>query len=151
MKGCESCQLQFDGSASVACAPPAFERKSAPAVQQDLTGHRCINLRLPTYGNACAWEFEKGGQELRVRVDGQVVFNGIFRVLNAAIDGFWLAFIPETMAAPHLKFGGLVRVLEDWCPYGEGYYFYYPTRQQSSPAFALLVEPLRYRERHHPF
>ncbi|MBB4570782.1 LysR family transcriptional regulator [Rhizobium leucaenae] len=131
---------------AVVGSPSYFERHPAPTVPQDLTGHRCINLRLPTYGNLYAWEFEKDGQELRVRVDGQVVFNGIFQVLNAALDGFGLAFIPETMAAPHLEAGRLRRVLEEWCPYWEGYHLYYPTRRQSSPAFALLVEVLRYRE-----
>jgi len=112
---------------------------------QELTSHRCINLRLPTYGNTYAWEFEKDGRELRVRVEGQVVFNGIFQVLNAALDGFGLAFIPETIAAPHIEAGRLRPVLEDWCPYWEGYHLYYPTRRQSSPAFALLVEALRHR------
>lgn len=130
---------------AVVGSPAYFAQHSAPAVPQDLTGHRCVNLRLPTYGNTYAWEFEKDGQELRVRVDGQVVFNGIFQVLNAALDGFGLAFIPETMAASHLEAGRLMRVLEDWCPYWEGYHLYYPTRRQNSPAFALLVEALRYR------
>ncbi|AYM65663.1 LysR family transcriptional regulator [Agrobacterium fabrum] len=130
---------------AVVGAPKYFEQHSEPATAQELTSHRCINLRLPTYGNTYAWEFEKDGQELRVRVEGQVVFNGIFQVLNAALDGFGLAFIPETIAAPHIEAGRLRRVLEDWCPYWEGYHLYYPTRRQSSPAFALLVEALRQR------
>ncbi|WLP57484.1 LysR family transcriptional regulator [Agrobacterium fabrum] len=130
---------------AVVGAPKYFEQHSEPATPQELTSHRCINLRLPTYGNTYAWEFEKDGQELRVRVEGQVVFNGIFQVLNAALDGFGLAFIPETIAAPHIEAGRLRRVLEDWCPYWEGYHLYYPTRRQSSPAFALLVEALRQR------
>jgi len=102
---------------AVVGAPKYFEQHAEPAIPQDLTSHRCINLRLPTYGNTYAWEFEKDGQELRVRVEGQVVFNGIFQVLNAALDGFGLAFIPETIAAPHIEAGRLRRVLEDWCPY----------------------------------
>ena len=130
---------------AVVGAPEYFEQHAEPAMPQDLTSHRCINLRLPTYGNTYAWEFEKDGQELRVRVEGQVVFNGIFQVLNAALDGFGLAFIPETIAAPHIEAGRLRRVLEDWCPYWEGYHLYYPTRRRSSPAFALLVEALRPR------
>jgi len=130
---------------AVVGAPKYFEQHAVPTAPQDLTSHRCINLRLPTYGNTYAWEFEKDGQELRVRVEGQVVFNGIFQVLNAALDGFGLAFIPETIAAPHIEAGRLRRVLEDWCPYWEGYHLYYPTRRQSSPAFALLVEALRHR------
>ena len=130
---------------AVVGAPKYFEQHSEPAMPQELTSHRCINLRLPTYGNTYAWEFEKDGRELRVRVEGQVVFNGIFQVLNAALDGFGLAFIPETIAAPHIEAGRLRPVLEDWCPYWEGYHLYYPTRRQSSPAFALLVEALRHR------
>ncbi|WP_333822992.1 LysR family transcriptional regulator [Pinisolibacter sp.] len=131
---------------AVVGAPEYFAANASPAVPQDLTDHRCINLRLPTYGNTYAWEFEKGGQELRVRVDGQLTFNGIFQVMTAALAGFGLAFVPEAMAAPHLSTGRLLRVLEDWCPHWEGYHLYYPTRRQSSSAFALLIEALRYRE-----
>ena len=130
---------------AVVASPDYFENRRIPAVPQDLTEHICINLRLPTYGNFYAWEFEKDGRELRVRVDGQVAFNGIFQILNAALAGLGLAYVPEPMAAPHIKAGRLRRVLEDWCPYWEAYQLYYPTRRQSSPAFSLLIDAVRHR------
>jgi DNA-binding transcriptional LysR family regulator len=116
-----------------------------PRTPEDLIGHRCINLRLPTHGGLYAWEFEKDGQELRVRVEGQLIFNGIFQVVNAAVAGFGLAHVPEDLAQPNLAKGRLEWVLEDWCPTWPGYHLYYPSRRQSSPAFALLVDALRYR------
>jgi DNA-binding transcriptional LysR family regulator len=122
-----------------------FAKHASPATPQDLIGHTCINLRLPTYGGLYAWEFEKDGQELRVRVEGQLVFNSIFQVLNAAVAGFGLAHMPEDLAQPYLAKGRLVQVLEDWCPTWPGYHLYYPSRRQSSPAFALLVDALRHR------
>jgi DNA-binding transcriptional LysR family regulator len=122
-----------------------FATRPTPITPQDLVSHICINLRLPTLGGLYAWEFEQGGRELNVRVDGQLVFNGIFQVLKAALDGFGLAYVPEDLAQPHLTKGLLKRVLEDWCPPWSGYHLYYPSRRQHTPAFALLVDALRYR------
>ena len=130
---------------AVVGAPPYFAKRSLPKKPQDLTDHNCINLRLPTYGGLYAWEFEKGGRELKVRVEGQLVFNGTTQMLNAALGGFGLAYVPEDLAQPHVAQGRLKRVLEDWCPPYPGYHLYYPSRRHSSPAFALLVDALRYR------
>jgi DNA-binding transcriptional LysR family regulator len=126
-------------------APSYFRKRSEPKKPQDLIDHSCINLRLPTHGGLYAWEFEKGGRELKVRVEGQLVFNGTAQMLNAALDGFGLAYVPEDLAQPHLAKGRLRRVLEDWCPPYAGFHLYYPSRRQSSAAFALLVDALRYR------
>ena len=130
---------------AVVGAPSYFRKRSEPKRPQDLIGHNCINLRLPTHGGLYAWEFEKGGSELKVRVEGQLVFNGTFQMLNAALAGFGLAYVPEDLAQPHLAKGRLKRVLEDWCPPYAGFHLYYPSRRQSSAAFALLVDALRYR------
>jgi DNA-binding transcriptional LysR family regulator len=130
---------------AVAGAPSYFANHSPPKKPQDLTGHNCINLRLPTYGGLYAWEFEKGGRELKVRVEGQLVFNGTAPMLNAALAGFGLAYVPEDLVQPQVVKGRLKRVLEDWCPPFLGYHLYYPSRRQSSPAFARLVEALRHR------
>ncbi len=124
-----------------------FRKNPIPQAPEDLVNHTCVNLRLPTRGGLWAWEFERDGQELRVRVEGQLVFNGINQVLHAAAAGFGLAYVPEDLAQPYLAKGGLVRVLEDWCPSWPGYHLYYPSRRQASPAFALLVDALRHRER----
>jgi DNA-binding transcriptional LysR family regulator len=126
-------------------APSYFAKRPPPRRPQDLVGHTCINLRLPTYGGLYAWEFERGHQELKVRVDGQLVFNTLAPILTAALGGFGLAYVPEDLAEPHIAKGRLKRVLEDWCAPFPGYHLYYPSRRQSSPAFALLVDALRYR------
>ncbi|APG11246.1 DNA-binding transcriptional LysR family regulator [Bradyrhizobium elkanii] len=126
-------------------APSYFAGRKKPRTPQDLTEHNCLNLRLPTHGGLYAWEFEKNGRDLNVRVEGQLVFNGAGALLSAALRGFGLAYITETQVQPYLVSGQLVRVLADWCPPFSGYHLYYPSRRQSSPAFSLLVEALRYR------
>jgi DNA-binding transcriptional LysR family regulator len=138
--------MQFwpDMRMAVVGASSYFAKRSPPKKPQDLAGHNCINLRLPTYGGLYAWEFEKDGRELKVRVDGQLIFNGLVQRLNAALAGFGLAYMPEDVAQPHVAAGPLKRVLEDWCPPFPGYHLYYPSRRHSSPAFALLVDALRY-------
>ena len=134
-----------DTRMAVAGAPSYFSGRTAPKVPQDLTGHKCINMRLPTYGGLYAWEFEKGRRKMNVRVDGQLVFNSVRPILNAALAGFGLACLPDDLVRPHVSKGHLKRVLEDWCPPFPGYHLYYPSRRQNSPAFALLVDALRYR------
>lgn len=126
-------------------APAYFDRRSPPAIPQELTNHRCINLRLTTAGGLYAWEFEKDGRELNVRVDGQLTFNSVIPVLRAALDGMGLAYVPEGLAKPYLEDGRLRAVLADWCPTLQGYHLYYPNRRQVLPAFSLLVDALRYR------
>lgn len=130
---------------AVVGAPAYLSGLRPPETPQDLADHDCINLRLPTLGGLYAWEFEKDGRELRVRVDGQLVFNDIALVLDAALAGFGLAYLPEDQVAPHLAAHRLIRLLEPWCPPFSGYHLYYPSRRQQSPAFALMVDALRYR------
>jgi DNA-binding transcriptional LysR family regulator len=130
---------------AVVGAPSYYEKRLPPKTPQELIGHNCINLRLPTFGGLYAWEFEKGGRELKVRVEGQLVFNTTAQILNAALTGFGLAYVPEDLAQPHVAKGRLKRVLEDWCPPFSGYHLYYPSRRQSSAAFALVVDALRHR------
>jgi DNA-binding transcriptional LysR family regulator len=134
-----------DMRSAVVGAPSYFAGRPEPKRPQELIGHNCINLRLPTRGGLYAWEFEKDGRELKVHVEGQLVFNGTLQMLNAALAGFGLAFVPEDVAAPHLAKGHLTRVLEEWCPPYSGYHLYYPSRRQPTPAFSLLVDALRYR------
>jgi DNA-binding transcriptional LysR family regulator len=133
-----------DMRSAVVGAPSYFATRTRPKTPHDLTTHTCINLRLPTHGGLYAWEFEKGGRELRVRVEGQLVFNGTGPMLDAALAGFGLAYLPEGAVQAHLAAGRLIRVLADWCPPYPGYHLYYPTRRQPTPAFALLVNALRY-------
>ena len=130
---------------AVVGAPSYFAGRTRPEAPQDLTAHACINLRLPTHGGLYAWEFEKGGRELRARVEGRLVFNSVAPILKAALAGFGLAYLPEEQAQAHLAAGRLVRVLADWCEPFPGYHLYYPSRRQPTPAFAVLVDALRYR------
>ena len=130
---------------AVVGAPDYFARRGPPRTPQDLTSHNCINIRLPTYGGLYAWEFEKDGRELKVRVEGQLVFNDLALRIHAALAGLGLAYLPEDRVRPQLADGRLIRVLEDWCPPFAGYHLYYPSRRQHTPAFALLVDALRWR------
>src|SRR6266404_957605 len=110
---------------AVVGAPSYFAKRSLPKRPQDLIDHNCINLRLPTHGGLYAWEFEKSGRELRVRVEGQLTCNGFMQMLNAALGGFGLAYVPEDLALPHITKGRLKRVLEGWCQPYSGYHLYY--------------------------
>jgi DNA-binding transcriptional LysR family regulator len=132
---------------AVVGSPSYFQDRKAPKVPQDLTGHNCINLRIPTHGGLYAWEFEKAGRELSVRVDGQLVFGTTALMLLAARAGQGLAYLTEQQVSDELASGRLKRVLADWCPPFPGYHLYYPSRRQPTQAFALLVEALRYRRR----
>jgi DNA-binding transcriptional LysR family regulator len=130
---------------AVVGAPSYFETKPRPKKPQDLTAHDCINIRLPTHGGIYAWEFEKRGRELKVRVEGQLVFNNIGLRRTAVLAGLGLAYLPEDQVQSYVSEGRLIRVLDDWCAPFPGYHLYYPSRRQVAPAFAVLVEALRYR------
>ncbi|SON58473.1 D-malate degradation protein R (plasmid) [Hartmannibacter diazotrophicus] len=122
-----------------------FGDRLIPEKPQDLTQHDCINYRFPSSGALYVWEFEEDGHEIKVRVDGQLVFNNIFHVLDAALAGHGLGYVPEEIALPHIAEGRLERILEKWSPYWDGYYLYYPSRRQPSPAFVAMIEAFRYR------
>src|ERR1700704_1111801 len=132
---------------AVVGAPSYFKTRPEPKKPQDLIAHNCINLRLPTHGNGYTWELERGRRELRGCVDGQLTFNVTGQLLNAALLGHGLAYVPEGMVQTHIDKGRLKRVLADWCQPYSGYHLFYPSRRQSSAAFALLVDALRYRPR----
>jgi DNA-binding transcriptional LysR family regulator len=126
-------------------SPAYFAKHPPPKKPPDLTGHCCINIRLPTANGVYVWEFEKRKRELKVRVDGQLTVNGIDESISAALAGVGIAFALEDAVAPLIRDGSLVRVLEDWTPPFSGYHLYYPSRRQASPAFSLVVDALRYR------
>ncbi|RJG01019.1 LysR family transcriptional regulator [Noviherbaspirillum sedimenti] len=128
-------------------SPAYFAKRSPPKTPQDLTDHICINLRLPTLGGLYAWEMKKGKRELNVRVDGQLVVNGVSQMLKASVAGLGLGFMLEDFVREEVARGRLIQVLEDWSPTFSGYHLYYPSRRQPSPAFALLVDALRYQVR----
>ena len=128
---------------AVAASPDYLLGKPVPRKPQDLTAHRCVNLRLPTQGNLYAWDFEKGRKSVNVRVQGQTVFNTTALMLQAALDGMGFAYVPFDLVRPHIDAGRLVPVLEDWWPSFPGYHLYYANRRQIAPALALVIEALR--------
>jgi len=134
-----------DQRMAVVGAPRYFDKHGRPDTPQDLAEHDCINLRLLSAGGFYAWEFEKAGQEVRVRVDGQLAFDDVRMIVRAAAAGFGLAYVMEDRVRAQLADGRLIRVLDDWCPAVPGYHLYYPSRRQHSAAFSLLVDRLRYR------
>ncbi len=130
----------------VAVASPSYlNAHGVPEHPQDLVRHICINMRHETAGGLYAWEFEKDGQELRVRVDGQLIFNNSYAMIDAAVNGYGIAYVPEDIVARHIASGELVPVLDDWSPFFDGYFLYYPSRRQNLPAFKVLVDALRHR------
>ncbi len=130
---------------AVAGSPGYLAGRTLPATPQELTEHCCVNLRLPTHGGLYAWDFEKDGRAMSVRVSGQTVFNNTFLMLQAALDGMGLAYVPYDLVQPHIEAGRLAPVLQDWWPVYPGYHLYYANRRQISPALALVIEALRYR------
>lgn len=135
-----------DQRMAVAGSPAYFANAGTVHSPKDLTGHNCINLRTPTHGGVFVWEFEKGRRELKVRVDGQFVFNASTMILEAGLSGLGLIYLTEGQVRPHLDAGTLLRVLDDWCPPFAGYHLYYPSRRQPTAAFSLLVKALRHQE-----
>ncbi|WP_027351767.1 LysR family transcriptional regulator [Halotalea alkalilenta] len=131
---------------AVVGSPGYFSNRALPETPHDLAQHNCINLRLPTHGGLLPWDFEKDGQEVKLRVAGQWVFNNSSSIIRAALAGQGLAFIPEDMVLADIAAGRLIRVLDDWCDPYPGYYLYYPSRRESSRALSVVVEALQYPE-----
>lgn len=130
----------------VAVASPDYlAAHGVPQHPRDLVRHICINMRHESAGGLYAWEFERDGQELRVRVDGQLAFNNSYAMIDAAVSGYGIAYVPEDIVATRITSGALVRLLDDWSPFFDGYFLYYPSRRQSLPAFRVIVEALRHR------
>ncbi|MGF7054447.1 DNA-binding transcriptional LysR family regulator [Bosea sp. OAE752] len=130
----------------VAVASPAYlDMHGVPQHPQNLVRHVCINMRHETAGGLYAWEFEKDGQELRVRVGGQLTFNNSYAMIDAAVNGYGIAYVPNDIVGRQVASGELVQVLDDWSPFFDGYFLYYPSRRQNLPAFKVIVEALRHR------
>jgi DNA-binding transcriptional LysR family regulator len=127
-------------------SPSYFAEHGTPQTPYDLAAHRCISLRMSSSGGLYAWEFERAGKELRVKAEGQLVFNDADLIKAAALAGHGIAYMLEDHVTKQLSDGSLVRVLEDWCEPFDGYYLYYPSRRQPSPAFSLVLDALRYRQ-----
>lgn len=132
-----------DARLAIVGSPAYLEKHPAPRQPKDLLNHNCITLRLPTRGGLYAWELKKGKREIQVRVDGQLTFNGVYQILNAALDGAGLAFVPEDLAQPHVVAGRLQWVLEDWFPTFPGLHIFYPSRREYSKALSVVVDALR--------
>lgn len=130
---------------TVVGAASYFETRKPPETPQDLVHHQCINLRMATHGGLYEWEFSKQDQSINARVDGTLILNNAYDILEAAKAGFGLAYLPEDLVSGLIGEGKLVSVLEDWCPTWSGLHLYYPHRRQPSRAMTLLIDALRYR------
>jgi len=128
-------------------SPDYFAARGVPEHPQDLVRHVCINMRHETAGGLYAWEFEKDGQALRVRVNGQLTFNNSYAMIDAAVNGYGIAYVPENIVERHIASGLLLQVLDDWSPFFDGYFLYYPSRRQNLPAFKVIVDALWHRAR----
>ena len=128
---------------AVVALPAYFATRGVPENPRDLINHRCINQRMQTSGGLYVWDFEQRDKQVNVRVNGQLIFNTSSHIVEAALAGLGIAYLPEEEFEPHLSEGRLMRVLEDWCPPFSGYYLYYPSRRQPSPAFSLVANALR--------
>ncbi|WPB55852.1 LysR family transcriptional regulator [Xylophilus sp. GOD-11R] len=138
-------RLAPDLKQTIVAAPGYLAAHGVPLTPQDLAQHSCIGLRLASSGGLYAWELEKEGREMQVRISGQTVFNGAYQMLNAALSGCGLAFLPEDLTLPYLQAGRLQSVLADWCPVFPGLHAYYPSRRQSSRALGLVIDAIRWR------
>ncbi len=123
-------------------APKYLARYAVPTSPEDLTGHRCINLRLPTHGGLYAWEFDSGEHEFRVRVDGPLILNSVVQILDACLAGVGLAQLPDGLVQAHLDSGELQEVLHKWSEPFAGYHLYYPSRRQQTAAFRVVLNAL---------
>lgn len=128
---------------AVVASPSYFSKHPMPTSPRELVDHSCINIRMQSGGGLHVWDFERGDEQVNVRVDGQLIFNTTPNVVDAALAGLGIAWLPEEEFEPHLEEGNLVRVLQEWCQPFPGYYLYYPSRRQPSPAFSLVLEALR--------
>jgi DNA-binding transcriptional LysR family regulator len=135
---------------AVVASPEYFASRPAPKTPHDLMAHRCINQRMPTSGGLYVWDFARKGKQVNVRVDGPLIFNTSPPQVDAALAGLGITLLPEDEVADHIEAGRLVRVLEDWCPFFSGYHLYYPSRRQTSPAFSLVLQALRFERQSNP-
>lgn len=133
-----------DMEMAAVASPAYYDRAGIPQTPHDLASHNCINLRFPTYGGLYAWEFERDGRPLNVRVQGQLTVNDIALARKAALAGQGIAYLPEEYVADALSRSALVRALAEWCPPFPGYHLYYPSRRQQSPAMTALIGELRF-------
>lgn len=142
--GMVSVKIGPDVRFAVVGSPEYFKNHTLPQHPNDLLQHDCINLRYPTHGNLYNWEFEKEGKEIAVKVEGQLVFSRTSQIFMACLEGHGLAHTPRDIAESYIQSGELISVLDDWLPYWDGFYLYYPSRRQPSKAFTLLLDALRF-------
>ncbi|MCF5704911.1 LysR family transcriptional regulator [Pseudomonas syringae] len=142
--GIEAVRIAPDMRFVMVGAPSYMESRDLPVKPQDLQSHECINMRLPTRGGLYAWELERDGQEVNTRVRGTLIFNGINQILNAAVSGFGLAYVPQDIAQPHIDDGTLIPVMEPWWRTFPGLHLYYSSEREKSRAMQVLIDELRY-------
>ena len=136
--------IRFGGPARfIAVASPAYlKAHPAPQVPDDLRDHACLRIRMPS-GKLYRWEFERHGQEMTVDVPGPLILDHIGLMLEAAIEGMGIAYVPDREAQPHIEAGRLVAVLEDWCPPIPGLFLYYPDGRHVPAGLRAFIDLLK--------
>ncbi|ROR15092.1 LysR family transcriptional regulator [Erwinia sp. JUb26] len=134
-----------DWRMAIVATPDYFAQHGVPQTPYELQNYRCINMRLPTLGGLYHWEFSKEGKAIRVKVEGQLVFNTLSARIDAALSGMGVSCVPEDSVKTYIEEGKLQSVLQDWCEPFTGYYLYYPSRKQHTTAFSKLIDAVRYQ------
>lgn len=125
----------------VVIASPAYlAERGTPERPEDLLRHECITFRSATTNALYAWELERGKRSWRVPVRGGIVTNSTPLRLQLVEQGVGLAYVFEPMVEDALRSGRLVRVLEPYAATVPGFFLYYPSRTQSSPALRHFVD-----------
>ncbi|HHY6927846.1 LysR family transcriptional regulator [Burkholderia ambifaria] len=130
---------------TMVASPAYLDGRKPPKTPQDLLDHDCVTLRLATAKGIYAWELKKGRNEIQARVNGRITCNTQPHMVQAALDGFGIAFVTEDIVLDHVRSGQLRIVMPDWCPVFPGYHAYYPSRRQASRAFSIVIDALRHR------
>jgi DNA-binding transcriptional LysR family regulator len=136
-------RLTDPGRFVVAGAPSYLARRGTPQKPQDLLQHDCICIRTSTSGARYAWELERGKKAWRVPVEGTVTTNDTELMRLLAVAGLGLLYTFEPQIADELRRGSLRLVLEPYTAAVPGFFLYFPSRAQVSPALRAFVDVAR--------
>jgi DNA-binding transcriptional LysR family regulator len=127
----------------LAVASPAYVAEHGlPVTPDDLSAHSCIRIRMPS-GKQYRWEFERHGQPLSVEVRGALTLDHIELMIDAAIAGLGIAYVPERSVRARLDDGKLLTLLEDWCPSIPGLFLYFPGNRLVPPGLRAFIDVLK--------
>jgi DNA-binding transcriptional LysR family regulator len=128
----------------MAVASPAYlAHHPRPSTPEDLHVHNCVRLRWDWDGSVQSWVFENAGRRIEVAVDGSLVLNDMYLVVNAVLDGIGVGYVSELLISSHVTNGRLVPLLGNWCGHVSGVFLYYPSRRQMPGALRAFIDFMR--------